>query len=183
MTRFRLTGLWSLGVLCWHLGLSAPAVAGPDKPDVKETNRAEVQTRICGAGGTVVFGKELDHAEYLKIAGALATAIATETPAPVVAYFQEFAAESTRALATGLKQALILMALRNPGKVFRDGKWEVTGGFATYEHWKAIGIEVPDRVEIKGFNVTVRKRMEWAKVQLPNTHQPWVRLQIIKESP
>src|SRR4051812_33868455 len=103
MTNFKLGGLL-LGVFCGQLGLSAPAMAGPDKPDVKENNRAEVQAHVRDAGGTVVFGKELDHAEYLKSAGALAAAVVTESPAPVETYLRGFAAESTRALATDLKQ-------------------------------------------------------------------------------
>jgi hypothetical protein len=107
-----------------------------------------------------VFGEELDHGGYVRIAGALASSVTAGTPALVVAYLTAFTEESLRKLTTDLKQELILEALRNPGKVFTNGQWEVSGGFATYEHWQVVKTEVPDRVEFKGIAVTVRTRRE-----------------------
>jgi len=53
---------------------------------------------------------------------------------------------------------------------------EISGGFATYEHWQVVKTEVPDRVEFKGIDVTVKTRTEPAKIHLPNTYQPYIRL-------
>ena len=110
----------------------------------RRRTKPEVQARLKSGWGKVVFGKELDHGEYVKIVAAVAASVAAGNPAALVGYAQQFVQDSLNALSADLKREIILMALQEPDKVFSSGKWEVSGGFATYEHRKAIGIEVPD---------------------------------------
>lgn len=157
-----------------------PSAVAADKPNVKESNKPEVQARLQEGWEKVVFGKELDHGEYLKIVAAVAASVAAENPTPLVGYGKEFVQASVDAFASDLTREIIVLALKNPDKVFNSGKWEVMGGFATYEHRRAIGIEVPDRVERNGLKITIRKRMEWAVIDLPNTYQPYIRIRLKK---
>jgi len=138
--------------------------------------RADLQADVKKGWDATVFGEELDHGEYVRIAGALASSVPAGAPAPVVAYLTAFTEELLRKLTTDLKREFILEALRNPGEVFSNGRWEVSGGFATYEHWQVVKTEVPDRVELTGIKVAIRTRTEAAKIQLPNTYQPYIRL-------
>ncbi len=159
--------------------VTLPASAD-DKPDVKETNKPEVQARLTEGWDKVVFGKELDHGEYVKLLGSVAASVAAGNPTPLVGYTKQFIQESIDGLSTDLEREIVLTALRNPDKVFASGKWEISAGFATYEHRKAIGIELPDKIEIHGLEITVRKQMKWAVTDLPNTFQPYVRIRLKK---
>jgi hypothetical protein len=159
---------------------ASPVLGDQPKPPVKETTKPEVQVGLKKGWDKVVFGKELDHEEYLKLFGALAASLAVENPAPLTGYLKEFVQESLKTLASDLKTELVLAALSGPDKIFREGKLEVSGGFATYRHQKAVGTEVPYKIERDGVKITVRKRMEWAVVDLPNTYQPYVRIRVKK---
>ena len=72
------------------------------------------------------------------------------------------------------------MAMKEPNKILTLGNLEVSGGFATYDHRIAVGTELPDKIEIKGLEVTVRKSMKWAVIDLPNTFQPYIRIRVKK---
>jgi len=73
-----------------------------------------------------------------------------------------------------------VLALLNHEKVFTEGKFEISGGFATYNQKRVYGIEVPFGFEVQGIEVKVKKRMEWGVIDLPNTFQPYVRLRVKK---
>lgn len=59
--------------------------------------------------------------------------------------------------------------------MLKSGQWEISGGFATYEQWETVKVEVPDKVEIKGFEVKAKMKIVTQRVQLPNTYQPYLR--------
>jgi hypothetical protein len=162
--------LIAFGVLGCALVNRAPLLA--------DTNRAEVQANIQKGYEKVVFGKEIDHTTYATTLGALVASVSSGTPAPITAYLNELIAESLGDLAVGMKQEIIREALLHPGKVFGNSKWEISAGFATYEHWKIVKVEVPDRLEIKGLALKVVMKLHTAKIQLPNTHQPYIRLRL-----
>jgi hypothetical protein len=166
-----------LTVICCFV--APPATAG-EKPNVKETTKSDVQGSLRDGWDKVVYGKELDHAEYLKILAAAAASVATENPTPLTGYAKDFATQSLQSLGTALTTELVLTALANPDKIFTSGGMEISAGVATYHHKRVVGFEVPDRVEIDGLKVTVRKRMEWVVIDLPNTFQPYVRIRTKK---
>jgi hypothetical protein len=142
---------------------------------VAETNRTDVQANIQKGYDKVVFGKEIGHKEYMTAVVALTASAASGSPTPLIAVIKNLVDESIAKLGDGVKRELVLEALRNPGKVFASGQQEISGGFATYEQWEIVKVEVPDKIEIKGFEVKVTMKVVTQRVQLPNTYQPYLR--------
>ena len=145
------------------------------RPSTADTNCGDVQANIQRGYDKVLYGKEINHQDYLKVAGALAASAASSSPAPLAAVLKELVDESLSKLAEGIKRELVLEALRNPAKIFTSGEHEISAGFATYQHWQVIKDEVLDRIEIKGFAVKAIMKPVVCKVQLPNTYQPYIR--------
>lgn len=152
------------------------------------TNRGQVQAAIARQG-FVVWGVELDHEEYYRIAQAIGASVATGNAGPVYLYAQEYVhrtavavqrqlqnlgEHAARMVAGAARQALLdalghgrtstLVRLVAPGQ-----RIEVYAGVATYNWEKRVGASFP---------VIRNGRIEWdpqeRRFPLPNTFQPYV---------
>lgn len=168
---------------------------------VMGSNQAEVKKKIERGFGHTLWGKEFDHIEQQKFAMALAASAASGNPGPALAYVKQYAADTKKTLLAQLKAApkevqqkaeaeferLLVDALdkavRN-GKVpeLRFGGVTLTVGMATYNHWCAVKYQEPQLVETqKVFGVQlyeVRFKPQEKRIPLPNTCQPYVRVEV-----
>jgi hypothetical protein len=148
------------------------------------SNKGQVQAALREGGWQVAFGKEIDYAEYEKFCAAVALAIATDNPSPVLAYIQYLVAQTKveimRSLNAEARRTLanlemqIVAALDRAIKTgqiteIRFGGMDVRIGIATYNHWKSVSGNYP-KID--------RRSITWEhlenRIPLPNTHQPYV---------
>jgi hypothetical protein len=172
----------SIGVWC-ILVVTAPSYA-------EYTTRNEVRQGIETDNWQVVWGITINEGEYAKFIGAIAAAIATENPAPIYAYFDDYLNRTIdkvvrNAPEIGLRALhnLIMRAFDSRGQIFRNGRLEVSAGIATYRRWERVVYDEPRTYKCKqnlplgGWTwsvCTTTERVE-KEIPWPNHHQPYVR--------
>ena len=185
----RLFGRWVI-LLAVILGLVLPPMQGYAAPKMEESNRNEVRRNLAKNGWTVIYGDLINEGDYAEFGAAVATAIATENPSPIYAFFNsQLNAQFTkiRRTAPDILQAslndLIVQAFKTQGRVLRKGNLEVSGGLATYNRWKRVVYHEPHTYRCKlqlplgGWTwsiCTTTKKVE-KSVPLPNNFQPYIR--------
>ncbi len=133
----------------------------------------------------VILGKHINHAEYVRFGSAIAAAVATENPAPVIEYLKTVVLETKRDLmrngnaeaqrvAQAFTKEMLAKMLDAAYRGQRPQLYQFRGvkvrvGFVTYAHWKRVVTEYP---------YLSAGRIKWRKdenrVSLPNTHQIYV---------
>ncbi len=133
----------------------------------------------------VIYGKHINHAEYLRFGSAIAASVATENPGPVLTYLQAVVAETKAELmrngnteaqrvARNFTKEMLARLLDSAYRGNRPQLYQFHGvkvrvGFVTYAYWKRIVTEYP---------YLSAGRIKWRKdenrVSLPNTHQIYV---------
>jgi hypothetical protein len=120
----------------------------------RDSNKGDVRSSVSKGWLAVAWGKEIDHVEYLKLAGSMASGT-------VGVYLSGLVRDSAATLGT----SVVIQAIKKRGQTFGAGKFVCQAGIATYDHWKYLVVKNP----ITG--KTVKK----VKTNLPNTHQPYIR--------
>lgn len=154
-----------------------------------KSNRKEVRARIEEDGWTVVWGININEAEYAKLTAAIATAVATDNPAPVKAYFDNYLERTIDKMQREVpgigRDALtkaVLKALEERGRTFRVKRVGIKAGIATYQRWEKTVYDEPRTRKVKkklpfgGWTWSVESYTERVekKIPLPNHHQPYV---------
>lgn len=151
-----------------------------------KTNRPEVEQSLNTGGWTVIYSKEFSHAEYIKLAAALAADVAVSKGGATSVYFEEFARGSlqqviSRATAKSpemgntLQRELTVSKLLSAVRASFNGKQielSMAGvtleiGRATYNRAECLRIPAPT------FKNPGRKLEKCAPT--PNTYQPYIR--------
>jgi len=133
----------------------------------------------------VILGKHIDHPEYIRFGSAIAAAVASENPAPVIEYLKTVVLETKRDLLRNgnaeaqrvaqrfTKEMLAGMldaAYRGQRpQVYQFHGVKIRVGFVTYAHWKKVITEYP---YLSGGRIKWRR--DENRVTLPNTHQIYV---------
>src|SRR5262245_14049069 len=132
---------------CKWIGAGIAAIAllfaeAPAARAANESNRDEVRARVESGGWHVVWGVNVNEAEYARLAAAVAASVAAENPGPVMRYFDDYlerTMDKARRNAPGVSaKALkdtLARALQDRGRTFRVGRIGVKAGIATYRRW------------------------------------------------
>jgi hypothetical protein len=120
------------------------------------TTRNEVRRDIETANWQVVWGITINEGEYAKFTLAIAASIAAENPTPIYKYFDDYL---NRTIDKVLRNApeiglnalhnLIVRAFDNRGRIFRNGRLEVSAGIATYRRWDRVVYDEPRTYKCK----------------------------------
>jgi hypothetical protein len=166
---------------------SVPQIRLPDPRSWTDTsdNISEKRQDLRREYRAVILGKHINHVEYLRFGSAVAAAVATENPGPVLQYLQQFLAETKAELrrngnreaqrvAQQLTNELMVRLLDSAYRGRRPQLYEFHGvkvrvGLVTYSHYKKIVTEYP---YISAGRVKWRK--DENRISLPNTHQLYV---------
>ena len=165
------------------------------------TNKNEVRRRLQNGLSVVVYGAEIDHVDEVQFAAAIGSSIATGNPGPVTLYLKQMLAESKATFIRNLENAprenrdrliaefepTFLRSLeqamqgRQPVRVPVNGvSMEV--GVATFNSWIDVRYQVPRLVDngsvvgIRLYRIDTSRHHQ--KIPLPNTFQPYVKLQV-----
>jgi hypothetical protein len=155
-----------------------------------ESNRNDVRSRVADGGWEIVWGVNINEAEYAKFAVAFAASVASGNVGALAAYFKndldrsidKFLRNAPGIAKDALRKA-VMNALKDRGQTIRVGKIGVKGGIATYKRWEAVSIYEPDgmerykiRLPLGGWTWGWRPKFKKVtnKLQLPNHHQPYV---------
>jgi hypothetical protein len=168
-------------MLACSLAFSA-VVATPAKAE--SSNRNQVRQSLSGGGWTVVWGKNFTEGDWVLGSAAIAESVAAKNPQPFLAWFdavlQENFAKIQGNLVTvnlGDLEALVMRSLSQKGTVAVAGL-DLDAGFATYNRWERIVVEVPDGIEFQGIKSKVKMKRIEKKIPLPNWHQFYVRYRL-----
>ena len=151
-----------------------------------KSNRADVRAEKEAGWDSTVYGKEIDHEQYVEMMGAGAASIATANAGPLMAYAKEWAAEQYQTLAEGLREQgkaelaeklneqMLIDALQGamngqPATLPIKGV-TIDVGLATYNHRLEASAGIPE-ITSRGIEINQKN----ATTSLPNTHQPYVR--------
>lgn len=162
--------------------LSDMAEAGGAK-----SNRDQIRSEKEQGWDVVVYGNEIDHDEYIKMGGAVGASVAAGNAGPFMVYAKEWAAEQYKTISEGLikqgkahlaeqlTEQMLVDALQGavegkPAKLPISGV-QIDVGVATYNHSLQASADLP-QVTQGG----VRFGEVRAETSLPNTHQPYVRM-------
>ncbi|GAB4146853.1 MAG: hypothetical protein Tsb009_19720 [Planctomycetaceae bacterium] len=149
------------------------------------STRNEVRAKVAAGGWEVVWGVNINEAEYAKF-------IAATYNGNPMAYFNNYLNRNIEkfqrnapGVARGAIKRTILRAFKDRGRNFKIGKIGVKAGLATYRRWYTV--KVPDgteRYKIYGprnpftgkrtWTYGYRPKYKLKKVPLPNHHQPYV---------
>ncbi|MBW4420959.1 MAG: hypothetical protein KME13_17265 [Myxacorys californica WJT36-NPBG1] len=137
-----------------------------------DTDRPEVERALRQGDWMVTFGKEFSHSEYLELAAAAATSVATENPSPLLAYLEGFAYESYNELTQKAAQyAPQITQYISVDRILSILAHIITTG-ERHSLWNTDGIEAQ-------MGVAVYHRGELVageRVSTPNTFQPYIRI-------
>jgi len=165
------------------------------------TNKDQVRRNLQNGLSVVIYGAEIDHVDEIQFAASIAASIATANPGPVAAYLQQMVAESKATFLRNLQNApaeardqllarfeqdflrAIEQSLREHRPIrlpYNEVVMEV--GMATYNNWIDVHYQTP-RLADNGSALGIRLyRIEMQRhhrqIQLPNTFQPYVKIQL-----
>ncbi len=168
---------------------------------VMGSNQRDVQANMTRGLALVIWSSHFDHVEQQKFATALAASVASGNPGPALTYVKQFAAESKKTVLDNLKNApqqvrkkveaefekMLVAALDkavNKGQPLelRFEGVSLTVGLATYNHWCDIRFKWPELVptrQILGVQLyEIRMKDGGGRIPLPNTYQPYARVQV-----
>jgi hypothetical protein len=162
--------------------------------DGNGSNRNEVRARVAAGGWTVMWGVNVNEAEYARFIAAVAAAVASVNPAPIAQYISDYAERTwlkvKAAFPGAVKSAVIgfiLRAIKSGGSQTRFGSMGVKAGVATYQRWYHVSARVPDgteRYKIHGpwgtwtWGYRPKFKTIQRKISLPNHHTPYVAFRI-----
>ncbi|HEY9907378.1 MAG TPA: hypothetical protein V6D18_07180 [Thermosynechococcaceae cyanobacterium] len=145
-----------------------------------KTNRPEVEQSLASGGWTVIYSKEFSHAEYMKLAAAIAADVVVSKGGATSVYFEGFAVDSLQKVIQGAKAKAPKMAdiLRRELTVnkllsairasFNGKQVRLSMAGTTLE----VGRATYNRAEC----LKVFKREKC--VSTPNTYQPYIRFRV-----
>ncbi len=167
--------------------------------DWAKSNRSEKRREVAEDGWQVVWGVNVDEIEYVELTAAVAGA-AVSGGGTLALYFTEYLERTLAAVERqlpnldrsavlkSLAQALEMAIQGRPGHI-RLGGLEIEAGLASYNRWlefdypaiakwpppKCEWVEIPGTdIKLEGF--CVRIDMQTFKSNLPNHHQPYIKL-------
>jgi hypothetical protein len=155
------------------------------------TNRSKLQAEL-EAKGIVIYGKEMDHAEYIKASKAAAESIVVENPEPLVKYFNELAEENVKTFNQNAERAALkapeimkqkygsqLLPIVESRKQYTDPLF-ISNTLAAYvlrrETPKVPNLKVNlSELSIKVGVLTYHREEKFIseRITTPNTHQPY----------
>lgn len=168
---------------------------------VMGSNQRDVQANMTRGLALVIWSSHFDHFEEQKFAVALGESVASGNPGPALAYVKQFAAESKKTVLDNLKNApqqvrrkvetefekMLVEALDkavNKGQPLelRFEGVSLSVGLATYNHWCDIRFKWPELVptrQVLGVQLyEIRMKDGGGRIPLPNTYQPYARVQV-----
>ena len=156
---------------------------------VEKTNRTQVRDEFSTGWDGIVWGDLINEADYLEFVEAVAKAVASENPAPILQYFSQQAEAQITALGKSALDLdreelmdLLISAFKSKGKTLHKGDFEISAGLATYRRWNPVIYDEPRTYKCKwkkagismdGFcTTTVQVTRD---VPLPNNFEPYIR--------
>ncbi len=145
-----------------------------DIPIGHKTDKWEIRHNLESNGWWVAYGKELGYQDYYNFVQAVAGSVATENPAPAMAYLQALVAESIAVLSTNagaeFGNKLRDVAQRELVSVFYDAM----------KNGRVRTIKL-NRLEVQLGMATYNRQESF--VPLPNTFQPYLRMRMTIDAP
>ena len=162
----------------------------------EDSNQKEIRANIAKGGWNVYYGEKITEAEYVGISAATAVAVATENPAPVLKYLEDYVNRTVKKLKskapemteTALRQ-LVEKAITAKKGESRVGKVDVKFGIATYKRWQRVVYDEPRTRQVKKEKKVLGKRIVWHEpevymervekiTKLPNWHDPYIAIRV-----
>ena len=154
----------------------------------EESNKAEVKKNVEKGWNKTAWGVTVNDAEYLKFTGAVAQAVVTENPGPVMKYFEDMVRRNISKFkqeAGGIAEDILWEAIVTgikTGKITKFNKIELKAGLATWQRWQIVSYHEPRTYKCKQslpfggwtWSVCTTSELVQKKVSLPNWHQPFV---------
>lgn len=175
---------WKTAALA--VGLMVVTAAGGRAED---SNRNDVRADKEKDGWTVVWGKNFTEGDWIKGTKAIAESVAAENPGPFLAWFEQTLEENFTKVLKNLDgvarkdlERWLVESLKGKKLVSYKGL-KIEAGFATYNRWERVVVEVPDGVEWQGIKSKVKMKKIEKKIPLPNWHQFYVRYKLEKDEP
>ena len=171
------TGFKSTATLGWQAVVACMVLAGAmGVPTARScfahTNRDQVRRNIREGWDQVIWSQEIDHAEYGKLAVAVAASVAADNPMPMKVFFAQLAVESVGCVG---RDVIVKIVAGNGRCTVRDGI-QYDCGIATYNHWT--DERIPDGIRWHGLHPSVIWKT--VRVPRPNTHQPYIRIRAVR---
>jgi len=160
------------------------AALNPSAQNIQETFASDQETmeaQLRADWDIVIFGTDIDYEQYSRLAAAIALAVSTADPAPVLTYFQDLldqirddlvnnASQSLQELGDRLDAKFLYQTFNdvvnsgNP-KIMEILNFKVVAGVNVYYHSKRISFDAPTT---SGF---VNRVVNFAG---PNTYRPYI---------
>jgi hypothetical protein len=154
----------------------------------EESNRSDVMKNVEKGWNKTAWGVVVNDAEYLKFTAAVAKAIATENPAPVMRYFEDMVRRNISKFkkeAGGIAEEVLWEAIvdgMKNGKISKFDRLELKAGLATWQRWQIVSYHEPRTYKCKQslpfggwtWGVCTTTELVRKRVSLPNWHQPFV---------
>lgn len=162
----------------------------------QDDNQKSVRANIENGGWQVGYGRMITEWEYVQLTAAIAEAIASKNPSPVLVYLENFAVTTVDRISARVPEIsrtflihLVKKTIITRGGTLTQGRIDVKFGIATYQRWNRVVVDVPEvymaRVEnwvgpirVVHHEPRVRMRREESKIPLPNWHQPYVGIRL-----
>lgn len=162
----------------------------------EDSNQKEVRAKIAKGGWHVYYGEKITEAEYAGISAAVAASVATENPAPVLKYLEDYVDRTVTKLkgkapeltATVLRE-LVEKAITTKGGSAKLGKVDVKFGIATYKRWQRVVYHEPRTRQVRKEKKVLGKTIVWHEpevymekvekiIPLPNWHDPYIGIRV-----
>jgi len=164
------------------VGLSFTGIAATSEKAsaYHKTNRPDVEQSIADGGWTVIYSKEFSHAEYLKLAAAIAADVAVSKGGATSAYFENFASGSLEKVISGAAAKSPQMA-NNLRRELTVSK--LLSAIRASFNGKQVGLSIAGSTLEAGRATYNRAEcVRWFKrekcVSMPNTYQPYIRFRV-----
>ncbi len=148
----------------------------------QHSNQSEVRAGIEENGWKVAYGRMVKEEEHFQLAVAVAEGILSDNPAPVLAYFDDFAKAtvdrispqvpeiSRESLIEQMKKAMITR-----GGLLTVGRVDIKFGVATYQHWE---LEVRREPQMVGWPLHMAMVRVEKRIPLPGSYQPYIGVRV-----
>lgn len=150
---------------------------GGDLLDVK-SNKDAVRAELAKDGWYVVYGKTFEELDWVAVAACTYYGCLGQYFDYLLdANIEKFQKQAPDLTITVIRD-LVLRAIQTRGRVFTQGRLEVSGGFATYSRWKVVRMKVPGVCDWRPCMKDIEERTNL----LPH-YQPYVRFRITGVTP
>ncbi len=159
-------------------------------------NRKKVMANVERGWNKTIWGETINDAEYLRFTAAVASAVVTENPEPVIQYFKDLARRNIAKIqqeagniGSDILWKVIIDGIKY-GKVTKFNTFELKAGLATWQRWQRVVYDEPRTKKCK-YNgpfgtwtwgvCTTSERVE-KEIPPPNWHRPYVSIRYKRTS-